>query len=159
MNFLSFPNYYHCLLFHCNSCTWRKLRVSVLKKCHLRCLWTHHWRRKWVWFPFHEHLLVSAVGGCQSWSLWHPQPAGLLRVRRPEGHAAGQAALPLATAERSVTSFPRGVHLRGDHCECTQTVLCCSEKETFTVTLFAFYIYPCIIYTFMSSFAYIITFF
>lgn len=75
---------------------------------------------------------ISVVGGCQSRSLRRPQPAGLLRVRKPEGHAAGQTALPLAAAHRSHTSVQRRVHLMKNHCESTHTELClCRRKDSY----------------------------
>lgn len=120
------------LVFHYNSCA----SSSHQKPCWKSgspcvCVVTKDKKRKknlgTPYRLFINILCVSVVGGCQSRSLWHPQPAGLLWVWKPEGHATGQAALPLATAKHSVTSFPRGVHLRGDHCEYAKTVLCFSE--------------------------------
>lgn len=77
-------------------------------------------------YPFlHLHkCTISVVGDGQSRSLRHPQPARLLWVWKPEGHAAGQTALPLATACHSHTSFQRRVHLTEKNCESTRTELC-----------------------------------
>lgn len=70
-------------------------------------------RPGWLCCPVINIVFVfSVVGGCQSGSLWHPQPAGLLWVWRPQGLATGPAALPLATAKRSLTSFSGGVCLK-----------------------------------------------
>lgn len=69
-----------------------------------------------TFLPVHK-FAASVVGGGQSRSLRRPQPARILRVRRPEGHAAGQTALPLATAHHTHASFQRRVHLTENHCE------------------------------------------
>lgn len=86
-------------------------------------------------FPHIHKFAISVVGGRQSRSLRRPQPARLLRIRKPEGHAAGQTALPLAAAHHVHTSIQRRVHLMRNHCETTHTELCLCRRGDISINM------------------------